>query len=99
MLYVGQSVNLSLSLISKLRFMYPDFEYDSNEDFRIYTDCLFQQFDFIIHGMNKKFTASKKELFPFSIENSKVYSPGECPLNERLDMFLNYYYNKEYLND
>lgn len=99
MLYVGQYVIPSLSLISRLTSMYPDFKYDSNSEFYIYAECLFQKFDFIVHGMDKKFTASKKELFPFSVANSDIYAPEDLPLNERLDMFLNCYYNKEYLDD
>lgn len=98
MLYVGQCVMPSLSLISRLTSMYPYFKYDSNSEFYIYAECLFQRFDFIVHGMNKTFTASKKELFPFSIANSDIYDPEDLSLNERLDMFLNCYYNKEYLD-
>lgn len=99
MLYVGQFVMPSLSLISRLTSMYPDFKYDSNSEFYIYTECSFQKFDFIVHGMNKTFTASEKELFPYSPANSFIYAPEDLSLNERLDMFLNCYYNKEYLDD
>lgn len=98
MLHVGEIITPSLGLISRLHSNHPDFKYDFNAEFYIYTKCSFQRFDFIIHGCNKVFAASKKELFPFGQVDSNVYNPKELSLEERKNMFQEYYYNKEYLN-
>lgn len=98
MLHVGEVITPSLGLISRLHWNHPDFKYDFNAEFFIYTKCSFQRFDFIIHGCNKVFAASKKELFLYGQANYSVYNPEDLSLEERKHMFQEYYYNKEYID-